>query len=175
MKLQELRSLIRSEIRRAINESKRLNEDATESIIFSGYDNFMDSKRVLSLFAKYGIDKTKMKRTYDPDSETVELSMKLDTNIANKIGDALEALPTADDNYGGYIIESKQSKRPLKKAINENYRTPDQNLDELIKLLKSNKTKSALELVLSVKSNLEDADFETAFDEAVEMWLDYNS
>jgi hypothetical protein len=66
----------------------------------------MDSKRVLSLFAKYGIDKTKMKRTYDPDSGTVELSMKLDTNIANKIGDALEALPTADDNYGGYIIES---------------------------------------------------------------------
>ena len=81
------------------------------------------------------------------------------------------------------INESKQSKstlrneskRPLKKAINENYRTPDQNLDELIKLLKSNKTKSALELVLSVKSNLEDDDFETAFDEAVEMWLDYNS
>jgi uncharacterized tellurite resistance protein B-like protein len=66
-------------------------------------------------------------------------------------------------------------RKQIKKAINENYRTPDQNLDELIKLLKSNKTKSALELVLSVKSNLEDDDFETAFDEAVEMWLDDNS
>ena len=45
----------------------------------------------------------------------------------------------------------------------------------LIKLLKKNKTKDALELVQAVRDGLDGNDLESAFDEAVEMWFDEHS
>jgi hypothetical protein len=69
----------------------------------------------------------------------------------------------------------KLIREEVKKALNENYRDPDENLDVLIKLLKKNKTKDALELVQAVRDGLDGNDLESAFDEAVEMWFDEHS
>jgi len=69
----------------------------------------------------------------------------------------------------------KLIREEVKKALNENYRDPDENLDVLIGLLKKNKTKDALELVQAVRDGLDGNDLESAFDEAVEMWFDNNS
>jgi hypothetical protein len=69
----------------------------------------------------------------------------------------------------------KLIREEVKKALNENYRDPDENLDALIKLLKKNKTKDALELVQAVRDGLDGNDLESAFDEAVEMWFDEHS
>jgi hypothetical protein len=69
----------------------------------------------------------------------------------------------------------KLIREEVKKALNENYRDPDENLDVLIGLLKKNKTKDALELVQAVRDGLDGNDLESAFDEAVEMWFDEHS
>ena len=69
----------------------------------------------------------------------------------------------------------KLIREEVKKALNENYRDPDENLDVLIKLLKKNKTKDALQLVQAVRDGLDGNDLESAFDEAVEMWFDEHS
>jgi hypothetical protein len=69
----------------------------------------------------------------------------------------------------------KLIREEVKKALNENYRDPDENLDVLIKLLKKNKTKDALELVQAVRDGLDGNNLESAFDEAVEMWFDNHS
>jgi hypothetical protein len=69
----------------------------------------------------------------------------------------------------------KLIREEVKKALNENYRDSDENLDVLIGLLKKNKTKDALELVQAVRDGLDGNDLESAFDEAVEMWFDEHS
>lgn len=63
-------------------------------------------------------------------------------------------------------------KESVKEVLNENYRDPNENLDELLKLLNKNKTKAAIMLIQSVQSKLEDNNLEAAFDQAVEELLD---
>jgi hypothetical protein len=63
-------------------------------------------------------------------------------------------------------------KESVKEVLNENYRDPEDNLDVLIKLLNKKKVASAIELIQSVQSKLEDNRLENAFDEAVEEFFD---
>jgi F0F1-type ATP synthase delta subunit len=66
-------------------------------------------------------------------------------------------------------------KESVKEVLNENYRDPEDNLDVLIKLLNKKKVASAIELIQSVQSKLEDNSLENAFDEAVEEFFDDGS
>jgi len=98
MKLTEFKKLIREEVKKVLKEAKN------ETVLFSGYKKFMDSKAVLKVFADHGVDKSKMKRTYDWDSDTVELVVNINFNTAKKIGDALEKIDR-NEMYGGWIVD----------------------------------------------------------------------
>jgi hypothetical protein len=99
MNKQELRSLIKEEITRILKEAK------AETFTFSGVKSFMSFKAI-PVFKKHGIDVTKIKKSYDPDSGTTEITVTMDAKTAKKIGSELEKLDTVGERYGGYIQES---------------------------------------------------------------------
>ena len=99
MTKQELRSLIREEITRILSEAK------AETFTFSGVKAFM-SFTAIPVFKKHGIDVTKIKKSYDPDSGTTEITVSMDAKTAEKIGRELEKLDKVGESFGGYIQES---------------------------------------------------------------------
>lgn len=117
MTKQELRSLIKEEISKVLKEAK------AETFTFSGVKSFMSFKAI-PVFKKHGIDVTKIKKSYDPDSGTTEITVSMDAKTAEKIGRELEKLDTVGERYGGYIQESKLQERriPFKgKTTNDLY------------------------------------------------------
>ena len=116
MTKQELRSLIKEEITKILLEAK------AETFTFSGVKSFMSFKAI-PVFKKHGIDVTKIKKSYDPDSGTTEITVSMDAKTAEKIGRELEKLDTVGERYGGYIQESKT--RSLKEEINLEYSYSD--------------------------------------------------
>ena len=69
---------------------------------FSGTDRFMD-KTAVNVFKKYGIDKAKLNREYDPNEGIVEFTIELDNALADKIESELESADRGRGDYGGYM------------------------------------------------------------------------
>jgi hypothetical protein len=80
------------------------------------------SFKAIPVFKKHGIDVTKIKKSYDPDSGTTEITVTIDAKTAKKIGSELEKLDTVGERYGGYIQESNERvvKESTKNVLNEN-------------------------------------------------------
>lgn len=84
-----------------------LSDANAETFTFSGVKSFMSFKAI-PVFKKHGIDVTKIKKSYDPDSGTTEITTSMDAKTAEKIGRELEKLDTVGERFGGYIQESGQ-------------------------------------------------------------------
>ena len=125
MTKQELRSLIREEIKKTLKEAN------SETFTFSGVKSFMSFKAI-PVFKKHGIDVTKIKKSYDPDSGTTEITVSMDAKTAEKIGRELEKLDKVGESFGGYIQEGKT--RTLKEEVNST------NPTEIKKYFTKNKT-----------------------------------
>ena len=78
-----------------------INTDTNLMIVFSGNEKFMDRVAV-NVLKKYGFDKTKIERSYDPNEGIVEFTVSKSNDIAEKIGDALEKADGVTNQYGGY-------------------------------------------------------------------------
>jgi hypothetical protein len=70
-------------------------------IVFSGDEKFMDRVAV-NVLKKYGFDKTQINRSYDANEGIVEFTVNMPSDIAEKIGDALEKADGVTNQYGGY-------------------------------------------------------------------------
>ena len=93
--MSEFKSLIREEIK------KVLSEGSNNKIVFSGDEKFMDRVAV-NVLKKYGFDKTQINRSYDENEGIVEFTVNMSSDIAEKIGDALEKADGITNQYGGY-------------------------------------------------------------------------
>ena len=70
-------------------------------IVFSGNEKFMD-RVAINVLKKYGFDKTQINRSYDANEGIVEFTVNMPSDIAQKIGDALEKADGVTNQYGGY-------------------------------------------------------------------------
>ena len=78
-----------------------INTNNNLMIVFSGNEKFMDRVAV-NVLKKYGFDKTQINRSYDANEGIVEFTVNMPSDIAQKIGDALEKADGVTNQYGGY-------------------------------------------------------------------------
>jgi len=112
--------------RQRLMEIAGLLKEQTE-FTFSGTDRFMD-KTAVNVFKKYGIDKAKLNREYDPNEGIVEFTIELDNALVDKIASELESADGGRGYYGGYMERA---------GINENQYGIEDIANELVDKLKT--------------------------------------